>query len=110
MTAALVLVGRDGLAGRPLSSPARWSIAAAQVALVVQVLLGIKLLDQGQGIFQLYIHYVGGLLPLGAFLLAGWFDRVDDGRRSRIMAVLVAVGYLAAIMTFVVGRAYVNRV
>ena len=75
----------------------------------MQVLLGIKLLDQGQGIGQLYIHYVGGLLPMGAFLAGGWFARGEAPRSTRVLAVLVTIGWLSATMAFAIGRAYVNR-
>jgi hypothetical protein len=95
--------------GRVLDRPGRLAIAAAQVVLAVQVLLGIKLLDQGQGIGQLYIHYVGGLIPMGAFLVAGWWIRPDTPGRTRLVAALLAVGWLSAVMAFVIGRQYVNR-
>lgn len=74
----------------------------------VQVLLGIKLLDQGQGISQLYIHYVGGLIPIGAFLAGGWLARGDSVRAPRILLVLLAIGLASAFMAFTIGRAYVN--
>lgn len=108
MVAATGLVTRHALAAEPVSRPAGIALGVAQVALTVQLLLGIKLLDQGQGIVQLYIHYIGGMLPLGAFLIGGWFARGDDGRSSRILAGLLAIGTLSAIMAFTIGRAYAN--
>lgn len=95
--------------GRILDRTARLAIGAAQVVLAVQVLLGIKLLDQGQGIGQLYIHYVGGLVPMGAFLVGGWWIRPDTVGRTRVVAGLIAIGWLSAVMAFVIGRQYVNR-
>lgn len=95
--------------GRVLDRVGRWAIAAAQVVLAVQVLLGIKLLDQGQGISQLYIHYVGGLIPLGAFLVAGWWVRPDTVKRTRLVAGLLLIGWFSAAMAFEIGRQYVNR-
>lgn len=106
MTVATVLVARHALANRAIDRPTRWSLLAAQLALIVQVLLGIKLLDQGQGIVQLYIHYVGGLIPLGAFLAGGWLARGDDGRSSRILAAMLVVGEVSALMAFFIGRAF----
>jgi hypothetical protein len=108
MVIATGLVARHAIRAEPIGRPAGLSLAAAQVALAVQMLLGIKLLDQGQGILQLYIHYVGGLIPLGAFLVGGWFARGDDGRSSRILAALLLVGSLSAVMAFTIGRAYAN--
>jgi heme A synthase len=108
LVAAVVLVGLHAWRNEPLGRAAGWSVALAQVVLAVQVLIGIKLLDQGQGIVQLYIHYVGGLIPLGAFLVGGWFARGDSGRSTRILAALLAVGLLSAAMAFFIGRAYAN--
>lgn len=86
----------------------RWSFLAAQIALVVQALLGIKLLDQGQGILQLYIHYVGGLIPLGVFLAGGWLVRGDTPRSARLLLILLVVGLGSAAMAYTIGQAYVN--
>lgn len=109
MTLATAVVALHAARNEAIGVPGRVAIAAAQVSLTVQLLLGIKLLDQGQGIVQLYIHYVGGLIPLGAFLIGGWVARGDSGRSSRILAGLLAVAYLSALMAFFIGRAYANR-
>ena len=109
MTAATVLVGIHSCRNEPIDAPARLAIIAAQVVLAVQVLLGIKLLDQGQGIAQLYIHYVGGLMPLGAFLAAGWFARGDSGKSSRVLTALLLLGNVSAFMAFFIGRAFANQ-
>ncbi len=108
MTAATAAVIWHAVRNEALGKPALVSVGAAQLSLTVQLLLGIKLLDQGQGILQLYIHYVGGLAPLGAFLIGGWFARGDDARSTRILAALLAIGSLSAIMAFTIGRAYAN--
>lgn len=108
MTVATVLVVRHALAGRSIDGPTKLSLLIAEIALIVQVLLGIKLLDQGQGIVQLYIHYIGGLIPLGAFLLAGWFARGDSRWSSRILAALLVIGALSAFAAFFIGRQYAN--
>ena len=94
---------------RPFDRPGQVLVVVSQVLLMVQALLGIKLLDQGMGVVQLYIHYVGGMLPLGFFLVVGWFRFADPVRRARVLAVLVDVGLLCAVMAFVIGQAYVNR-
>lgn len=108
MTAALVLLGRHAMRNEPVTRVSLVVMAVAQVALIAQILLGIKLLDQGQGIVQLYIHYVGGLIPMGAFLLGGWVARGDSGRSSRILFGLVTVGYVSALMAFFIGRSFAN--
>lgn len=108
MTTASALVVRHAIRGEAIALSTRISLLVAQLALIAQVLLGIKLLDQGQGIVQLYIHYVGGLIPLGAFLAAGWFARGDSPRSSRVLAVLLAIGAVSAFMAFFIGRAFAN--
>lgn len=108
MTAATGLTLRHAGRNEAIGGPAKLSIGGAGLALAAQVLLGIKLLDQGQGIVQLYIHYVGGLIPMGAFLAAGWFARGDSGKSSRALAALMTVGYASALMAFFIGRAYAN--
>ncbi len=108
MTTVVVLVGRHAMRNEPVGRSTYLALFLAQVALAVQILLGIKLLDQGQGISQLYIHYVGGLIPMGAFLAGGWFARGDTGRSTRILGVLIAIGYLSALMAFFIGRSFAN--
>lgn len=108
MAAATGLVARHAIRNEAVNVTTRVALLIAQLSLIVQVLLGIKLLDQGQGIVQLYIHYVGGLIPLGAFLAAGWFARGDSPKSSRVLAVLLAVGAVSAFMAFFIGRAYAN--
>ena len=110
MLVATVLVAGHAWRFEAIGRPAGAAVLVAQVALTVQLLLGIKLLDQGQGIVQLYIHYVGGLLPLGAFLVGGWLARGDDGRSSRILAGLLLLGTVSAVMAFTIGRAYADSV
>lgn len=109
LTAALGWTARLALAGRTLDLTGRIVITVAQVVLAAQILLGIKLLDQGQGINQLYIHYIGGLIPLAVFLGAGWWLRADTPRKTQLLAALVAVGWISAVMAFFIGQEYANR-
>jgi hypothetical protein len=109
MVGATVHLARLALARKRLDRTGRVLLAAAQLTLMVQALFGIKLLDQGQGANQLYIHYLGGLMPLGLYLAAGWFGRSDSPTRTRWLAVLTAAGLAAAAMAFFIGRAYVDR-
>ena len=109
MVAVTVHLVRLAVAGKRLDRTGRILLAVAQVTLMVQALLGIKLLDQNMGSNQLYIHYVGGLMPLGFFIAASWFGRSDSPTRTRWLAALTAVGMLSAGMAFFIGRSYVNR-
>ncbi len=93
---------------RPFDRRAQVLVVVSQVFLIIQTLLGIKLLDQGMGVVQLYIHYIGGMIPLGFYLVVGWFRFTDAVRRARVLAVLVDIGLLSAVMAYLIGQAYVN--
>jgi heme A synthase len=101
LVAALCAVRRRTLPGwsKPL-------FIAAQVVLMVQALIGIKLLDQGSGFVQLYIHYVGGLGPLLFYMLMYWFPARDDLRRTRVAALVTGSAFLFAVMAYTIGGAY----
>jgi len=109
LTLALGLCVRDVLAGTGIDRLTRLGVVVSQISLGVQALLGIKLLDQGQGISQLYIHYIGGLAPLGVFLAAGWLVDTKTERGMKVLTVLLTVGWFSAMMAFFIGRAYVNQ-
>jgi hypothetical protein len=109
MLAATLWVGRLALARRAIDRTGQILLAVAQAVLLVQVLIGIKLLDQGQGIVQLYIHYVGGALPLGLYLIAGWFAWNDPVKRTRAIALLTTFGMVSVTMAFFIGREFANR-
>jgi len=108
MVATTAYLGRLAVARRPVDLAARLLLIVTQVALGIQLLLGIKLLDQGLGVAQLYIHYVGGILPLAGFLAAGWIAWRSDETRARALAVLSLLGTLSALGAYVIGGAYVS--
>lgn len=109
LLATAVWLTRLALRRQPVDRAGQVLIVASQVFLMVQALLGIKLLDQGMGVVQLYIHYVGGLLPLGLFLVLSWLRFSDPVRRARVLAIVVDVSLVAAVMAYAIGQAYVNR-
>lgn len=108
LTVATGFVVVDAINNRPIGGRTQLAMGLAALVLAAQVLIGIKLLDQGQGIVQLYIHYIGGLVPLGVFAVGGWFFRGDTGRSSRWLALLLAIGLFSAMMAFFIGRAFAN--
>ena len=78
----------------------------SQLALAVQVLLGIKLLDQGLGPLQLYVHYLGGTGPLLFFL--GYYWAPARFRAWRWAAPLASgLAFLFVVMAFGIGQSYV---
>ncbi len=103
--AALVAALVHALRSRPLAPWAHALFIAAQVSLAVQALIGIKLLDQGLGPLQLYIHYVGGLGPLFFFLLYYWLPMSFRARRWSATLVTGAA-LLFAVMAYGIGQAY----
>jgi hypothetical protein len=96
---------------RKQSMPA-WTKAlliATQLVLMAQALLGIKLLDQGSGTVQLYIHYLGGLGPLLFFMLMYWFPVKDGLKQTRVAALVAGAAFTFAFMAFTIGSMYSNQ-
>lgn len=90
---------------RPLPRWVHGLFIAAQLSLAVQVLLGIKLLDQGLGPLQLYVHYLGGTGPLLFFLVYYWAP--PRFRAWRGSAPLVAgLAFVFVLMAFGIGESY----
>jgi heme A synthase len=106
--AALVVTALRAWRHQPLSTGGYLTLIVAQVALMVQALLGIKLLDQGLGAVQVYIHYLGGLGPLLFFLLYYWLPKGFRARRWTATGVSGAA-FLFAVMAFGIGMSFVNK-
>jgi heme A synthase len=94
---------------QPLPAWTKALLIGTQLVLMVQALLGIKLLDQGSGTVQLYIHYLGGLGPLLFFMLMYWFPTRDSIKHSRVAALVAGSAFVFAFMAFTIGSAYANR-
>src|SRR5690554_2092542 len=104
--AALVVSVYFAWRNRPLGAGASAVLIVAQLSLMVQAVIGIKLLDQGLGPLQLFIHYLGGLGPLLFFFVYYWLPR--EVRRKRWTAVIVtSSAFLFAVMAFGIGQSYV---
>jgi heme A synthase len=91
---------------QPLNSGARTLTILSQVVLMGQALLGIKLLDQGMGTIQLYIHYLGGLGPLLFFLLLYWFPSRNPIHQTRWAALAAGSAFVFAILAYTIGGLY----
>ncbi len=78
----------------------------AQASLMLQVLIGIKLLDQGLGPLQLYIHYIGGLGAFFFYLLLYWLPKHLVEKRWTAFS-LTGLAFLFALMAFTIGSSYV---
>lgn len=104
--AALVVSALFAWRNRHLSPAAHAVLIVAQLALMVQAVIGIKLLDQGLGPLQLFIHYLGGLGPLAFFLVYYWLPRAVRLKRWTALAV-TSSAFLFAVMAFGIGMSYV---
>ena len=83
-----------------------FALILAQISIVIQVLVGIKLLDQGLGVLQLYIHYIGGIAAIFFLILYYWLP--EKVRTSRWLGFgLISMSLLFALQTFVIGSIYV---
>ena len=109
ITCALALFAtvRAAWSKRPFSAVTQGLFILFQVTLMVQILVGIKLLDQGFGPLQLYIHYLGGVAPIGFTLLFYWLPGADSIAKSRRAAIVTALSFAFVLMTFVIGSMYV---
>ena len=77
-----------------------------QVIVAAQLLLGIKLLDQGLGPMQLYVHYLGGTGVLFFYLLFYWLP-APMRRTGWTATVLTGLAFAFALMTYTIGEMYV---
>ena len=99
-------VGADAAASPSLGGWQNAALIALQIALMVQALIGIKLLDQGLGTVQKYVHYLGGLGALGLVMLYYWLPK-RDARDSSTKALGLTLASLAfVLMTFIIGGLY----
>jgi hypothetical protein len=94
--------------GRTLTGRAHGLLIATQLILMIQALVGVKLLDQGLGAAQIFIHYVGGLAPLLFFSLLYWLPVRRPHMRTRLAAAVATGAFVFALMTFTIGQAYVR--
>lgn len=107
---ALLVLAVTGWAAwkkRPFTRAFHASFILFQLSLMLQALLGIKLLDQGHGPQQLYIHYLGGLAPLAFVLLFYWLPATEGVSMSRRAAILSGLSFAFVLMTFTIGSMYV---
>ncbi len=91
---------------------AQWShglMIITQLVLMTQALIGIKLLDQGLGVVQLYIHYVGGLAPLLFLILLYWLPLGSPRARAWATFGATTCAFAFALMAFAIGQSYVNN-
>jgi azurin len=77
-----------------------------QLLLMLQVLIGMKLLDQGLGVLQLYIHYLGGTAPLFFMVLLSWLPMGATARRSALRAATAVLSFAFVALTYFVGGDY----
>ena len=105
---ALIGTGWAAWKKQQFTPQAHASLIFFQVTVMIQALVGIKLLDQGLGALQLFIHYLGGLAPLGFCLFFYWLPVKNDVLRSRLALGVATLSVLFVVMTFTIGSIYVR--
>lgn len=104
--AALVAAVLFRLRHQPLPRWVMGLFIGTQVVVAAQLLIGIKLLDQGLGPMQLYVHYLGGTGVLFFYLLFYWLP-APMRRAGWSATVLTGLAFVFALMTFTIGEMYV---
>lgn len=104
---ALVVTALAFWKKQPLTRTSHLVFVAFQLSLMVQILIGIKLLDQGLGPLQLYIHYIGGLAPMAFWLLFYWMPAGTGMVQVRRATTVSLLSFVFVLMTFAIGSAYV---
>lgn len=104
---ALAVTGVSVWKHKRFTAPAQISLIFFQVVLILQVLVGIKLLDQGLGPLQLFIHYLGGLAPLAFCLIFYWLPIKRDILKIRAALGVMTLSVVFVIMTFAIGSMYI---
>lgn len=103
--ASLVVAAVHGIRNRTLPRLAAGLFIVTQLVIATQLLIGIKLLDQGLGPAQLFVHYLGGTGTLFFYLLFYWLPR--RSREGRWTATwLTGFAFLFAFMSFTIGEMY----
>lgn len=105
IAAGLTWLGARRRAFGPVQGAA---LIALQIALLVQAAVGIKLLDQGMGALQKYVHYLGGLGSVGLLMLFYWLPRRDPADSARKAAWLTTASLAFVALTFFVGQSFVR--
>ncbi|GAA5514162.1 hypothetical protein Dcar01_02915 [Deinococcus carri] len=102
----VVTTGRGALSLKRFGRTEQGVFIAAQLALMVQIMIGIKLLDQGIGTLQKYVHYIGGAGALGLLVLYYWLPKTSEQDHAR-KALWVSVASLVFVaLAFFVGGMY----
>lgn len=102
----LITMARLVWQNREFSSLAGILFILFQAAVMLQALVGIKLLDQGSGILQLYIHYLGGLAPLAFCLIYYWMPTPEGAAKNRRLLVISISSFFFVLLTFSIGSMY----
>ena len=84
------------------------ALITLQVVLMLQAAVGSQLLDQGMGVIQKYVHYLGGLGSVGLLMLFYWLPRRSEADTANKAAWLTTASLLFVVMTFFIGQMYVK--
>ncbi|MBI9046689.1 MAG: TIGR03987 family protein [Anaerolineaceae bacterium] len=86
---------------KPLRSLVSKIFIGTQILVMLQILVGIKLLDQGFGPLQSFGHYLSGIAPIASFMLFYWIRRTDKLSQTRLAATITGSATLFILITFI---------
>lgn len=81
-------------------------VSLFQLALMLQALIGVKLLDQGMGVMQKYVHYLGGFGAIGLLMLIYWLPQRHGQVQPARAAILTAAALVFSVLSFTIGGLY----
>lgn len=93
---------------KTMTSTTHAALITLQILLMIQAAIGIKLLDQGMGVIQKYVHYLGGLGSVGLLMLFYWLPRRNEATSARNAAWLTTASLTFILMTFFIGQMFVK--
>ena len=87
--------------GEGINPPLQAAIILAQVALALQVFLGVAMLHERQR--RSLTHYTLGLFPVLLFLAITWFGPQIQGRRKLALAIVWMAAGISIVLAFFLG-------
>lgn len=105
--AAMTVTGLLAWRRTGMTAMGYWAMMITQMALALQILVGVKLLKNRSGRRATYIHYLGGLGAFFFFLLYYWFRPRAPPRQGWLAFAMSLLAFLFRRSVLLHRKAYV---